>query len=226
MENVLNGAVRSQTGKGVNRRLRAGGSVPGVVYGAGDQPVLIAIPLIELQQTLKRLATTPIIRVKYDKAEVNTVLKEIQYDPVSESVLHVDLLRVAMDKALTVPVPIHVVGTAKGIKEGGILEFITRKVQVRCLPGDIPDKIDVDIAELDIGDSLELKDLQVPGGVEIMDDLHHPVVMVVAPTLTITETPAAETAEEAAEAAKGETAPGVKDKEEQDSSKSKGEKSE
>jgi large subunit ribosomal protein L25 len=158
--------------------------------------------LNELHQTIKHRDRFPIIQLKYDNEENNAVLKDIQFDPITEEIFHVDFLRIAMDQELTLTVPIQLTGTSEGVKQGGILQFILRKVMVKCLPRNIPEHLEVDISGLNIGDSIELSSVQLPENVEILDELEQPVAIVAAPTITITEEPA----EEGEEAVAGEEA--------------------
>ena len=187
MEYKLMGSVRKTKGKGSNRRLRAQGNIPAVLYGADAPPVNLFFNSNELQQALKNLEHNPIIKVEWDNQQANAILKEIQYTPISDMLLHVDLMRIAMDKVINVNVPIHLEGTAEGVKQGGILEFIIRKVEIKCLPMNIPEHLEINISNLKIGDTLEIHDLKLPEGVEIAEPVNQPILVISAPTITAVE---------------------------------------
>lgn len=118
------------------------------------------------------------------------IIKEHQVDPITDQLTHADFMRIAMDKVIRVQVMVHTVGIARGVKlQGGILDHPLREVVVECLPGDIPERIDVDITDLDMGKSYRVSDLVPPKGVKILTEPHMPVVAVVAPTIEKVVTP-------------------------------------
>jgi large subunit ribosomal protein L25 len=182
-EIVVNAKNRDDRGKNAARRLRRQGLVPGIVYGGKGENLAVAVDPKALQKVLRSEAGRNAI-LKLDIAghgAANAILKSWQVDPVKESFLHADFYRIAMDVAIRVTVPIHAVGEARGVKvDGGILELVIREIQVECLPGDIPERIDVDVSDLGINQSLRVSDVTVPAKVKVLEAADQVVVHVVA----------------------------------------------
>ena len=165
MEAILEAQSRDTFGKNEARRTRAGGKVPGVVYGAttggGVRPAqAIAVDPKALLRILRSGANT-LISLKIEGAgESKVLVKEYQLDPVTHAVLHADFYQVAMDRALQVTIPVVVKGESRGVKQqGGILEFVRREVDVECLPGDIPEHVEIDITDLMVNQGIRLRDV-------------------------------------------------------------------
>ena len=163
MEAVLEASPRSSRGKNEARRLRASGKIPAVVYG-GEQPGGTPIevdPKVLMRILHSDTGVNTLINLKTGGAsQVRVLVREYQIDPVTSHLLHADFYRVAMDKKLTVTVPIVVRGEAPGVKQqGGVLDFVHREVDVECLPADIPDHIDVDVSGLLVGQSVRVGDV-------------------------------------------------------------------
>jgi large subunit ribosomal protein L25 len=177
---------RDGTGKGAARRLRRAGRVPGVLYGV-DAPVNVAVAPRDLLRLIHgHEGSTRLLKVSFAGAAQSTmaIIRDMQFDPVSESLIHVDLQEVAMDRAIQVSVAVHHVGEAIGVKENqGILEMLLREVQVSCLPGNIPEVLEVDVSRLQINDMLTVKELLAPEGVRILNDPNQAVVMVAPPAV-------------------------------------------
>jgi large subunit ribosomal protein L25 len=175
--------IREQTGKGVARRLRAGGRFPAVVYGHGKETVPIEVNAGEFDKLIKtgHAGLNTLFSLKGDaRVEGRTVLvKELQREPLKGTVVHVDLYEVNLQESIRVSVPIRTVGTPVGVGLGGLLEHVMREIELDCLPTAIPDEIVVDVTDLDIGDTIHVSELDMPDAVEkhISDDL--PVVSVV-----------------------------------------------
>ena len=202
---ALKGERRSGVGKGVARKLRQAGRIPAVYYGRGEEPIALQVGLKDLQEVIERAEGSNVIvdlKVEGDGAgDRKALIREIQRDPVGGRILHLDLQHISLTERIVVEVPIVLVGTAVGVKDGGgILETILREVEVRCLPTAIPPSIDVDVAHLNIGDSVHVRDLQVPE-VTILTDPDSTLATVVPPTV-MEEKPAEVAA--AAEAAEPE----------------------
>ncbi len=203
----LKAKLREGVGKGKARKLRAAGFIPGVVYGEGEESRAIAVSYKDFHPVLHTVARENVILdLKIEGAEdkeIKAIIREIQYHPVRRDILHVDFQHISMTKEITVNVPVEVVGEPVGVKtKGGILETILREVEVECLPANIPDRIVIDVSELDVGDSLQVSDLHVENA-RIISDPESTVVTVVAPTV-VEEKPAeveAEAAEEKPEEA-------------------------
>jgi len=203
-EIVISATNRADRGKNAARRLRRRGLVPGIVYGGKGENLAVAVDPKALQRVLRSEAgRNAILKLSIaDHGSTNAILKNLQVDPVKESFLHADFYRIAMDVAIRVTVPIHVVGEARGVKvDAGILELVIREIEVECLPGDIPERIDLDVADLGINQSLRVSDVPMPAKVKVLQAADQVVVHVVA----VKEEEAAPAAA-AAPAAEGEAA--------------------
>jgi len=182
-EIVVSAKGRSERGKNAARRLRREGMVPAVIYGGKGENLAVAVDPKALQRVLRSEAGRNTI-LKLDIAghgAANAILKSWQVDPIRESFLHADFYRIAMDVAIRVTVPIHVVGEARGVKvDAGILELVVRAIEVECLPGDIPERIDVEVSDLAINQSLRVSDVQIPAKVKVLAAPDQVVVHVVS----------------------------------------------
>lgn len=178
--------VREKSGKGAARQLRRSGKVPGVLYGQGEC-LLLTIEPEPLTKILKSQAgSTALITLTVNGAKAKpkrtALLRDFQVDPVEGYVLHADLFEISMDKPIRVKVPVHVIGgTPAGVKEGGILHYHTRELHVECLPGALPDHIEVDASPLTIGQGIHLKEIAKTEGVRYLDDPDQMVVSVAVP---------------------------------------------
>ena len=195
---------RQDTGKGVARKLRAADRVPGVVYGVGVEPQAVSFDRHTFDTMMRKGAHHGLLNVSLDgKGEpIPALAREIQIHPVSRHVLHVDLQRVNMSKSVRLNVQIILNGKPEGVKNhGGILEHNLREVEIECLPNKIPDAIEIDVSELDVGQSLHVSDLELEG----VTILGHPETTVASVSLPAaersTEEETTEEGEEAAEAA-------------------------
>jgi large subunit ribosomal protein L25 len=188
----LNARIRTVTGKGPARRLRGVGRLPAIFYGPGINPIMLSMDYISLRRIIEGGSAENIIfDLMIDSDEESqskkVMIKEIQRDPVTRDYLHIDLYEIAMGKELEVDIPVHLINTPIGVSEGGILEHIRRRLRVLCMPEDMVDKIDVDVSGLDIGQSLQIKDVSFPAGLRSTEDESLPVAMVVAPAITAEE---------------------------------------
>ena len=157
--------------------------MPGIVYGGKGENLAVAVDPKALQRVLRSEAgRNAILKLSIaDHGSSNAILKNWQVDPVKESFLHADFYRIAMDVAIRVTVPIQVMGEARGVKvDGGVLELVLREIEVECLPGDIPERITVDVADLGINQSLRVSDVPVPAKVKVLQAADQVVVHVVA----------------------------------------------
>lgn len=202
-ESALQAQKREGTGKGVGRKLRAAGRIPAVMYGRGQENVTLSLEPRALEKVLAagHAGLNTLIDLSVEGGGESVVLvRELQRDPVKGSLVHVDLFQVDLTQTVDVSVPLHVVGTAKGVAlDGGILDFALREIEIECLPRSIPDQIDVDVSALEIGESLHVRDLALPPGVALKSDPDLSVVSVVAPSTE--EAPAAAAEAEAPAAA-------------------------
>ncbi len=177
---------RSTKGKNEARRIRARGKIPAVVYGAGKATVPISVDQKGLSDAFRRGAGENaifLLKLAGSDQTRHAMMRDLQRDPVSRKPLHIDFVRVLMDAKIRVKVSIEVVGTAIGVKtEGGILDFVTREVEIECLPGNIPAHLPIEVSELSIGDALRVSDIPRIEGVTVVDDPEKVLVHVAHPT--------------------------------------------
>jgi large subunit ribosomal protein L25 len=178
----LNLVRRPVEGSRATRRLRREGRVPGILYGGDQEPVAFQVDARELRLALAHAGAVMEISVDGDTG-TPVVLKDSQRHPVRGHILHVDLLRVRLDRAIQAAVALELTGVeeAPGVKEGGVLEHVTREVHVEALPNDIPDVIDLDVSGMEMNDTLTLAAVTVPSGVKLLDDLEETVVATLTP---------------------------------------------
>jgi large subunit ribosomal protein L25 len=178
---------RDPQGKNSNRRSRAVGQIPAVVYG-GDRP---SVPIAVDRPTILSLLRTEagensifLLKLEGGQKSRHAMIKEMQVNPRTREIQHIDFQRVNMDEKLRVQVPIELVGTAVGVKrDGGVLDFVTREVEVECLPGDIPEHLALDVTALEIGHHAEAGALTIPKGVELIESTDRVIVAISAPRL-------------------------------------------
>jgi large subunit ribosomal protein L25 len=173
---------RGETGKGAARRLRAAGKVPGNVYGHGLDSVPVMADELEFQQLIGRISVeNTLIDLKVGKASPKPVLiREIQRHPYRSRILHVDFFEITAGEKIRVAVPIRLLGTPAGVRTGGILQVIRHELEIECLPRDIPQAFEVDVSEMEIGDSLHIDKLDT-GDTAILEDESLTICTVVAP---------------------------------------------
>ena len=175
---------RGETGKQVAKRLRRAGVVPAVLYG-GAKPESISVdPKAVLRIIHGHAGSTQLLNLTFEGGAGSrmAIIRDLQFDPVSERLLHVDLQEVTADRAITVRVAVHPVGEAAGVRDQkGILNVVLHELDISCLPAMIPERIDADVAALMIGDVLTVADLRAPEGVRILNDPGQAVVTVAAP---------------------------------------------
>jgi len=161
---------REDKGKEKAKKARRAGMIPAVLYGKDMKNLLLYVNSKEFTGKLhKREAKSSIISLSVDDKKYNTILKEVQYHPFTYAPLHIDFHLIKMGQPVEVTVSVNLIGEPAGVKRGGILEFETRELDVKALPAKIPESIDVDISELEIGYFVKVKDITPPKGVEILD---------------------------------------------------------
>src|SRR3990172_5313060 len=185
--------LRDKTGKGVARKLRAEGLIPAIFYGHKSEPIALSLNPTELKKIIHSdSGRNTLITLKFEgkkEKERVALLKELQVTPLKRTYLHADLYEVLMDEKITARIPIHFVGKAIGVKEGGIEQHSRRELDVRCLPGNLPDFIEADVTNLAMGDSLHVKDLKLSEGVEVLDPAGDTIVTIIAPAAEKVVTP-------------------------------------
>ncbi len=180
---TVDATLREERGKNAARRLRQSGQVPAVLYGGREEAVPLTVNAKQVAGILRsESGHNTIFKVRMAGGETQAMVKDWQVDPVKGSLLHVDLLRVAMDVRMRFMVPVHTFGEPQGVKlQGGIFEMVTREVEVECLPADIPEEFKVDVTELMIGKQLRAGDLPMdPAKMKLVTDPQRVVAHVVA----------------------------------------------
>ncbi len=220
MEQInLDAQIRKTTGNGPARVLRSEGRIPAVLYGPKTEPILLSVGFKDFEQILKKASIGSVLlklQIKNGQTSARSVMvKELQTHPVSGKYLHIDFYEVDLSRKINAMVPVTVTGKSQGVEDGGILQIVRRELEVFCLPTAIPEAIEVDISELDIGGSIHVNEIDLPSDVELPEDVDFTVLTVLAPK--IEEEPVVEeeelvegeeVAEEGAEeAAEGEEAP-------------------
>jgi large subunit ribosomal protein L25 len=202
-QNILEAQAREAGNKNHARRVRRDGKIPAVVYGAGQDSLPVSVDPRQVSRILRsETGHNTIFDLALDKnANIKAMIVDWQYEPIKGHLLHIDLKRIAMDKALKVSVPILLKGEALGVKtEGGILEQILREVEVECLPGDIPSHIDADISHLVFGTVLRVSDLPHGEKLKFLTEANRPVAHVVSVKEEVVAAPEVVAAEAAAPA--------------------------
>jgi large subunit ribosomal protein L25 len=181
----LNATVRKTTGNSPARELRRGGQIPAVLYGPQTAPVLLTVDIREFEQILKKgnigSIILSLIIQNGKKMTKPAMIKELQSHPVSGNFLHVDFYEIDMKRKINVMIPVVTKGTSKGVELGGLLQIVRREIEVLCMPGDIPEAFEIDITDLDIGDSLHVEDIPLGDNIELPADVNFTVITVLSP---------------------------------------------
>ena len=209
----LKANVRTTTGNGPARVLRRAGKVPAVLYGPKTDPVLLSVDFIDVEQALKKSTVGQVfVNLVIQNGNITTrhaMIKELQVHPVSRNYLHVDFYEIAMDRKIRVRVPVVTKGKPRGVELGGMLQVVRRDLEVLCLPQEVPEAIEVDVTELDIGDSIHVEKIPLEGDVEIPAEVNFTVVTILSPKVEALpeeeeeEVEEVEEGEEAGESAEG-----------------------
>jgi len=180
-EITVTAEVRKDLGKKARKLLRSG-KVPGIFYGHRQENIPIAIGELALEPLYKTSAAS-VINLKLDDGSTRTcILREVQFDPVTDRPVHFDLFGLSEQEELTIEVPVRVVGTAKGVKDGGILQHVLHRLRVSCLPENIPGHLEINVETLEINRSIHVRDLSIPN-VKILENENSTVVAVVPPSI-------------------------------------------
>lgn len=231
-EVTLEATSRTDSGKGVARKLRSGGRIPGVVYGREEKPLAIELSYDSFHIAMKGVGGENLLinlHIDGKKTAKKAIIKDLQRDPVDGKLLHIDFMHISMTEEIKVTIPVVLEGTPDGVKNfGGIMSWVIRNVEVSCLPKNIPDKITLDVSNLKIHDSIHVRDIQIEN-VEILENPDQTIVSIVPPTVVKEEVPVTEGEE--AEAAAAPTEEGgepevISEKKAQERQAEKGEKKE
>src|SRR3989304_1442107 len=187
MERIsLNANIRKESGKGVARSLRRSGRIPAVLYSKGESTSISLSPINVRKLIMLGHAESTLIDLKLegpdDKSDKIAILRDYQKDPLTGELLHADFFEVSMDEKIRVTVPVELTGkTPAGVVEGGLLQLVTREVEIECLPSIIPDNLLADASALGIGESLHIRDINIPDGVRFVLDPEQVVLTIAAP---------------------------------------------
>ena len=190
-EVTLEVSKRESTGKEQAKKLRRDGKVPAVVYGGHKEPVAITVDRKAVSELVTKsehgIRSVFLLKMAGTDQQRHAMIKEITIDPLTRRMKHIDFVRVVMDEKIKVTVPVHLNGTAAGVKEGGLLDFQVRELHIECLPTAIPDSIEVDVTPLGHHDYFRVKDLPLPEGAKVLDDPERVVVGVTVARAEVSE---------------------------------------
>jgi len=182
----LKAIKREKLGKQNTKKLRLSKAVPAIVYGKGTNPIPLEVNGKELETVLRSGAGgNVIITLQIDGVpnikEKTVLIREIQHNPVNDHIIHIDFNTISLTEKIKVKVPVHEKGEAPGLKEGGVIDHVHREIEVECLPTEIPNRIDVSIEKLNIGDAVYVKDIVLPAGVKCTLDPEEKIISILAP---------------------------------------------
>lgn len=175
---VLNAQKRANTGSAEAARLRRSGKIPAVVYGRSGKAMPIVLDALEFGRKTKGISESTLLNLSVDGSQHEVFIKDTQRDIFKGAFLHVDFYEVEKGKALHAKVPVHVVGTALGVREGGVLEAPLHELEIECLPKDLPEHIDVDVSNLKGNESIHVRDLKLASGIKILTNPEQVVALV------------------------------------------------
>ena len=204
---TINGSQRESVGTVATKALRNAGMVPCVVYG-GDKPVHFSAPELSFKNLIYTPDVHTVVIVLEDGVKVNAILQDIQFHPVTDRILHMDFYQIYDDKEVMMEIPVRITGNSRGVKNGGVLRVVTRKLRVKALPANLPDFIEADITEMKIGEKMYITD--VPSDNFIIQHTDNTVICQIRTSRVAVEDEEGEEGEEGAEgeaAAEGAEAP-------------------
>ncbi len=185
---TLRVSVRDNKGKEAAKKLRRNNQIPAIFYGPDTDPLMLVVDYPDLDGIIKQTAAENIILELQIESEEGSdsktvMLKELQVDPLKNTYLHADFYEVSMEREVTVGIPIHLLNTPAGVLEGGILQHVRREITISCLPDQMVEHLDVDVSGLEIGDSIHIRDIDLPEGMTTNQDENLTVAVVAAPTV-------------------------------------------
>ncbi len=187
-EFYLKAESRKAHGKGVARKLRAAGFIPAVLYGDKQPPQMLTLNQKDFEYTLQKIAGESVLislHIEGSDETEQVFIKEAQRHPVTDHIIHADLFRVPLTKKIRIEVPVHPAGKAVGVKKGGILETLTRSIEIKCLPTRIPQHIEVDISELEVHHSVHVRDITLEPEIEVLTPLDTALFTIVPPKIEV-----------------------------------------
>lgn len=180
----LNTKVREETGKEKAKKIRAKGEIPAIIYGSKEETKLLMVDKDDFNRLIKRGGMNSILKLKTegDKQTQSAIIKEMQKNPVTDEILHIDFARVAKGEVITTVVPVTITGESPGVKAGGVLQHGVWELEIKALPKNLPTHIEVDIGSLELDGIVRVEDLSLPDGVEVLGPSKEVIVSVVPPT--------------------------------------------
>jgi len=168
----INAKSREEVGKKIAKKIRKEGEIPAIIYGCGIKSIPITIKLDDIKEILKaEKGENTILKITRDKKIIDAMLKDFQYDYLSDNIIHADFIRIDMEKLIEVDIPVVIKGESIGVQmEEGIFDFVTRELKIRSLPADIPKEIEVDVSDLHIGHSIKVENIKVGEGIVLFSD--------------------------------------------------------
>lgn len=196
---VIKAEKRTELGKNASGRLRRQGLVPAILYGESIENIPLTLKKKDVIEILKsETGENTIFKVAFDSEERDVMIKEVQINPITDELTHVDLIQISMDKPVRVSVPVELVGEPVGVKtEGGVVDFLLRELEIECLPREIPESVKIDISPLHVHQSFKVQNLTLPAGIKILHDPNTAIVVI----SSVTEEAAPATGEEVIEGA-------------------------
>jgi large subunit ribosomal protein L25 len=184
---TLGAELRSDTGKGVARKLRAAGRTPGVVYGHAREPQSLSVNARDLEKLLSQIAAgSTVVELSLDGSTTRTLIREIQRHPFKKVILHIDFQELVAGEKVAVDIPLVFVGVPEGVRlSGALLEQIMHSIHVLADPSSIPNHLDVDVSHLAMGHSLHVRDIKLPEGIEVLSDEDATICAVIAPRAAV-----------------------------------------
>ncbi len=184
MQYQLNINKREIVGKNYCKKLRQRGFIPAIIYGHKIDSIPIYVNQKEFISILRKAGESSLIELNIDGEKINVLIKDYQLHPINNNILHIDFYAIKADEAVSLKMPIYIIGEPKGVKEkSGILEIILRELEIECLPADIPEKIEIDISNLDIGDEILVSDLKLSEKIKILTKADSVIALVSAPAV-------------------------------------------
>lgn len=209
--------IRTEVGNGPARRLRSAGRIPAVLYGPETESMLLSVNTIDLEQILKKSRTGQILlNLLIQNGETvarTTMVKELQTHPVTRQFQHIDFYEIALDRKIKVKVPVVTTGKPKGVELGGMLQLIRRELEVLCLPMEVPESIEIDVADLEMGDAIHIGDISQKSDVEFLEDADFTIVTILSPKIEEEPVEEEEEVEEEEVTEEGEKVPETGEKE-------------
>lgn len=183
----LNATLREKKGKEANKKLKANGTVPAILYGREKDNISLTINAKELAKVITAGENAIISMTITDNLQETVVLKDWQLHPYNGTILHADFYRISLEESIEANVPIEIVGVASGQKTGGVLDILIREIKIRALPLQVPDKFEINVSHLEIGDIIHVKDIQMGEGIEILSDTEQVLITLTVPVVEVVE---------------------------------------